>query len=495
MEDFAMHLLGQLFVEQTTPSEVVLFLFSATVLCLLVASCLYVLGMSLIWLIRLRWKGVEFHQVFFPSKRILFDNLVEYLLATGTAVVLSVAMVQRHTVVEAVRNQPLSNVGAVSLLRGVLPLQVIPDTLTKAATGMTLGSFLKPVLDTGRPPATRTAVEAVMAAKNVTGPSTAWLLVWIGLLVLGQLAYLGWHRYSKLVASPDGAGSPGYLGVGKKLLVLAVSVALLLVGYRQYADAENLADSVTAAVKAYQTNPSNEIQRAVEVQRRDLAVLEGSYDPTHPDQTLVGILSDQVARLRRNQDRLSRRLDSALTTLHNESDSLQRQLTGVGASAADASDLARTLRADINNTVQALQDEDGRQNSALQGLSDSLRLLTSSLRREVGALRALHSNEGEVMVVGMGSAEVRSANMQQVLTRGRLPLSRRLPPGRYRLLVPRIPVIGAASGTAPSRDSLNQSLAIRGAVTARAVRAVQVPRTDTLDFFVRADRITTITIR
>ena len=138
--------LRRLFVEQTTPSEVVLFLFTVTVGCLVLAACVYAVGMAFMWAGWLRGRGVTLGQVFLPSRRILSENLAEYVLAAGTALSLTFAVVQRHEIVEEVRGAMVSEVDGVSALGAVFPLQVLPDSLDAVVKGMTLEGFLRPVM-------------------------------------------------------------------------------------------------------------------------------------------------------------------------------------------------------------------------------------------------------------------------------------------------------------------------------------------------------------
>lgn len=121
-----MDTIRQLFVEQTTPVEVTLFVFSASAACLMAAVLAYATGMTITWALLLRGRGISLAQVFFPTKNVLATNLGEYLLGAATSLSLFLAALRRHDVVEAVRATPIDSAEVLVRLTPAFPLESVP---------------------------------------------------------------------------------------------------------------------------------------------------------------------------------------------------------------------------------------------------------------------------------------------------------------------------------------------------------------------------------
>jgi len=494
--------LRRLFIEQTTPSEVVLFLFTVTVGCLALAAFVYAVGMTSMWLMWLRRRDISLGQIFLPSKRILSENLAEYVLAAGTALSLTFAIVGRHDVVDQVRGAMMSEVEEVSAVGAVFPLQVLPDSLTSVVNGMTLEGFLSPVLQTATPSATVSLVRAAMSDAGLAPPQTGWLLVVIALLATGHLTYLAWQRSSKLIARPGAAGNPGYVPVGRKLLVLAVSVALLLVARVQYADAGNLAESAGAVMRAASEaegeggDPGTaRVREAVQAQLLDLSVLQNLHDGDGRGGSFFDALAAKVGRLGGDQERSAARLDAEIVDVRAHLEGIRGELGALDARSEERLD---ALGSALDERIRNLEGEQERQARRLASVEADVATASDQARRAMdmaAALRSLHADEGELIVLGARTGAVQVLQGQTVVARGSLPLTATLRPGRYDLVYAAA-VTPPTGGSAPlgganlssGRDD------VQALPTPVANLSILAPRADTLRLVVRADRLTSVTL-
>lgn len=224
-------------------------------------------------------------------------------------------------------------------------------------------------------------VEALLTDGVVPLPSADWLIgVAIGLAVL-HILYLAWRRSNKLLADAGKAGAPGYTPVIRKLHVLSLSIAVLLVGWRQHSDSERVATAVAESIRTDVSLDEPEggvVAGFILEQRRGLSVLAGVFDPNNPDASLVGAIDERVEDL---EDRLARELDGLggrLDGLGGRIDGLDRadaslagDLTALDRLIHGPPSLFDSVRGELDRGLASLTEEDLRHRDALTGSSDS----------------------------------------------------------------------------------------------------------------------------
>src|SRR5262245_14084099 len=93
--------------EQTSPTEVMTFLFLAIALCLVTSFLIYCSISSIFWSARLR-NQVALSRVFLPTRQQFTNYLGEYLIALSTTAILLLTLVIRSELVQQVLSQDVT---------------------------------------------------------------------------------------------------------------------------------------------------------------------------------------------------------------------------------------------------------------------------------------------------------------------------------------------------------------------------------------------------
>ncbi len=216
--------LTDLFVEQTTTTEVVVFLMVCIIVCMAIALATYAAVMSAWWLVRLRGH-VSLTQVLFPSREQFNEYRGEYALALATSLVLSITIAAKHDLVQQVLEY--NDEAGLARVSRELSLAEAP----RLAAGLTAESLLKPALSAGRSEFAALVIEAViMPQVERTGLSawltTPYLLAFCVVLTLAYLSWLAVRRSRDLMENPD--EPPDYGRTVRGILLVSLCIALLL---------------------------------------------------------------------------------------------------------------------------------------------------------------------------------------------------------------------------------------------------------------------------
>lgn len=217
-----MNRLSLLLAEQSSPVEVIVFLFVVIAAFLITALLVYLLIMTVL---RLGLpKPVSWSRVFFPSAEQFRESLGDYLLALATSVLLSLTLIVKHDLVQQISGTKVDPAHAAEIAR--IFDYGVPTDLLLEMEGAALSEVVQPLLAAGK-----VEESSLLVRHIVKGLPESWLtppvLVWscIALAML-YLLWLSRRRFKTL--SRNAEAPPAYVSVFRSLLTLALCVGLLL---------------------------------------------------------------------------------------------------------------------------------------------------------------------------------------------------------------------------------------------------------------------------
>ncbi len=395
----------QLLAEQTTPAEVLNFIFVCVVVALAAAAVLYMLIMSALWLGGLL-PGVRYARVFLPSRKQLIEYLGEYSLAIVTSLLLGLTFAAKHDLVEQIASEPLNESHAEELAKLAAGHLDVPKLIE---VGATAGAVLSSYIELGKTTQVKVFVQALvgkLGADRLRRPPTRGHLLAVSMLMI--VAYLAWlarHRYRDLRGNPDLEQAPDYARTIGGLVTLAVCIALLLAS-PTLEDNGLLTQSVMAAVP-----------------HRPLSARES---------VIAGKARTEIAKANEVEE------------ANGKLEALRSSVRALNAEHRRFRDSAAALAAQLNELRLKIAEQ------ADRGASDSLARLLAALNGRVRPLEAWHGS-GAILVLVEPQGQYFISRMG-VLGR---PLQgsdagfHRLGPGRY--------LVRAAVSAPPAIDTVDVS--------------------------------------
>ena len=345
----------QIFIEQTSPLEMIVFMFLVVVACLFVAAVFYAVLMSVVWALSLRHSGVGFRQLFLPSADQLRDYAPEYVLTSGTSILLAYTTVARHALVQRVKGLDAADVEGIG---GLFSPTDIPgaDALADALAGLSLTEVIQPALKSGRSEEVKAILVGVIDGSENLAFDPRMVFIGAAILVLAHLLWLAQRRTKYLAANPDRTGTLNYGKTSKSIRVLAVCVALLLAAPTMAADSERLADSAMAAIESTEL-PAD----AVPVEIIE-AILAGSS---------VATVAARVTEAEAVDREIESRLADAETLLRGVDDRLGGIDDSLAETAANLAEHTRLIAA-LDSRFGSLESTMGAVGPRLDGLESQL---------------------------------------------------------------------------------------------------------------------------
>lgn len=384
--------LRQILVEQTSPLEVIVFMFLVVAACLLVAAVFYAALMSLVWAFRLRYSGIGFRQVFLPEREQLRDYAPEYVLTWSTSMLLAYTTLARHALVQHIKGLRVDDVTGIAAW---LPAGGNGEPVHDAAAEITLTNVIQPALRSGRSAEVKAILQQYVESESLAFDPTFVLAV-AAILVILHLAWLAHRRYEFLAENPDKTGTLGYDNTAKGIRVLAVCVALLLAAPTLAASTERLVDSTLASIAADEVEPLPDELRTAVVEGGDVANLAARVAAMEAqNEALRDLLAERGARLAgidamferidavllesgdnilAHADQLGA-LDNRLASLETSAGDADLRLAAFEGRLADVAELLRAARADLDaraGTVDGLVTRMDAAEAALRGIIDDI---------------------------------------------------------------------------------------------------------------------------
>jgi hypothetical protein len=485
----------ELMARQTTPLELVSFLVVTTGLTLVVAGLGYFVLITVLWWARFRSRvQVKYHEVFLPSRSHFRAFLWEYLLAITTSLVLGLTIAEKEQMVAQVlefdvadlRQLPDSAAFA-HTMESLFPLHRLPgveqggeslaalESLVRdqAGAGQALyaTNLLKPVLRSGRSDAVRAMVDLIVPQVLAETPGFRRVLrvalFWTCAgLILAYLLTLGLKRLTLLEKDPARKGAVQYGGTVRRLVTVAVCVALLFASPVLVEDRELIADSAMGALQhdVLHEPPTDALGAAImaaidrqydqqgsivsagteDVLRRlSPAVdrLEGALRGVEADlggrlsalEAQLGAVNDSIREQRRG---LADELRSLRAVTSEESARLRARLGTLAGDVASNTDRIAALEGLLGGLRENIEANGTTARQALEQARETERLVIESVR-EVRAQLAEFTNRELVLIEVSGTYALTSLDTGQDVVRGARSGLRWLSPGRYRLTTPR----------------------------------------------------------
>jgi hypothetical protein len=426
-----------LFLQQTTPDEVIVFLLLTILITLAMAFLLYAAFLLVFWRARLK-RVVPLRSLLFPPRKQLWAYAPEYVLVAATSLLLSLTILERNDVVRMIHEMEIGRLpaSAAEAVRGAMPFYAVddsdargdggsPDSVTSAvvavlkedraslATLANVGAIalLRPMLAAGESGRTMLAVRSI--AEEV-GPS-AWsklvsrnrLLIATCLLLLLYAAWLALRRGRAVQKDP--ATSTDYRRMAGRLVVPCLCIGLLLISAASVGDPERQVRSAVAAAGIVDLSLDGEavaeavrgtmVRQAVQVSR--LRPLISGDDSIVSVGALAGRISSAegtleslaatLGELRRQgleNRRISEEALQALATGLASADSA-RLATEIRLEAADAG-AARRLDA-LEERMAAMRTDFARLGSDLAGRVEIIEELRRRMAGAEGSILALQA--------------------------------------------------------------------------------------------------------
>ena len=389
--------LKQLYIEQTSPTETIAFIFVAVAFCMVTAALVYVAVMSLIWAGQLRFRKVRFRRVFLPSAEQFGEYAGEYFLALATAIILSLTLTAKHATVEhiktALNNAKLNSAADCEKfdVAHVFPLHVCPQRLA----GISVLNLLQLADDHGQSDQAKFILESAYRKEQddgrlpTAGITEGRILAACGFLIVCYLLWLSRKRFRYLVEDPEGKSEFDYAETARALLALSVCVALLLVAPTMLPNARTVGESALASVKALDPPPeiqTQEIEAVFENQRHNLGLLDDI--PKGSDEPIFTLIKRIDRKVRDIEDKLRAGSDT------------EAQLQAL--QARHQQDIAR-LEAALNTN----RDQQ-------KVLADQFNVLSKEIRGRGGLLNEIRGRGGLRDVIrGRGGLLERVANLEK----------------------------------------------------------------------------------
>ncbi len=431
--------LKQLYAQQTTPDEVVVFLLLGTLVTLIIAMLFY----SVIVLVLSSWRmreGVSAWGVLFPSARRMKNYAGEYTLGTVTAILLAFTVAAKQDAVQVILDQNISAIGS-ETIKSALPkggldvasltqagadpdaAQNLVDWLEDeptASISRRAEEIIRPLLASGMAESASLVVrEAVRAfdpyAKFKLSQDVIFAFA-IGLL-LGYVTWFGVQRWQEVRKSND--AEPNYAFIVKRLALPAVCIPLLLVSASAMESSERLANSVIGYVDSTDVEQELPLSLAIKDQIRDFRDAENRVNVEDLEavssllaamESRVATLSDRIDSSSASMSQLSGRLNNLdgnitavrgrLSNLDSSLNSLTQQLRNAEQQSKLNADNALRI-AEIANTTSKLATE---QIAETQADLERLQQSFTRLARQVAAgtkeegLLYVYSGRGRFLV-------------------------------------------------------------------------------------------------
>lgn len=248
-------LLRQLLAEQTSPIEVIISLLVGVVVCMTIALVTYVAVMLCLWTVYLRKRGFGLLRVFLPSAEQFKTYFGEYVLAISTAILLSLTIFAKHT-----------------LVQNIMEYRFVDNTGVAASSGdatmFLLATLVRAPLAAGNSEEVRIFIEESVVPHLERAGLAGWLTerrLVIACLVLSAFYVLWLVR----VRSKEPSKDPKYGRTIRGVFVLGVCATLLLLSPSLLAD-DSLAESAVAAFRETAETPTekryvlDDMQRAAD---------------------------------------------------------------------------------------------------------------------------------------------------------------------------------------------------------------------------------------
>lgn len=392
-----MNWLASLYAEQTTPNDIIVFLFLGTLFTLSIAVAAYSIILVVVW--QLRYKDeYELKVLLLPTLKNIRANLGDYVLATFTALLLLFTVSAKHDVVDQVLNGDLTEIDHVTA-SSAFPFQDLTpasgqqdeteiekvvawakgqadETLSIKAADMIL-PLLKNNFTEGANIITRALVEKLEISQSAVKVQRWILALAVGLLI-GYVLWFGWRRWYRI---DNQEKTLKYADVIKRLSAPAVCIPLVLISALELGDPEHLEASAMAAMAA-QEEPDTSLSLAVDqLARKTLG--PPLYRRGDEESRVTGLIDEQLAQLESHQAQLQDH-DRAISALVADMTKLQQHISTLDALVPRVSSLESQMDAIAGRIdgVDNLADE-------LAGLQQEVRVLERRVGERINSAVSL----------------------------------------------------------------------------------------------------------
>ena len=413
-----------LLAEQSSPAEVLAFLAIAMVAFLVVTFLIYLLIMLLLKPALPR--ELSMRRVLFPPGSQLRSNLGEYLLASGTSLLLTLTLFAKSDVVDQIANYDMGQVDR-ERVASLFDFGLKPE-LSDEIERSSLNEVVKPMLSAGRVEQANLLVRGVIAQGVHETFLTPAVLVGASLVLAAvYLGLLARRRYKSLKDNPDSA--PQYAGTFRSLLALAFCVGLLLASTLPLAEGgERMLAASTLESIAHDMKPGappSDVSRLIaEELEEQLQAASHLYCPDceEPDRNIWELVEEGSGDSESVALKL-RAINAELEKIRSEQAAV---LQALGADRDRAMNDLNARLADLNAQLQAMMDRFQRMASedaatldqvaslaggvaAVQGgleeMGESLRRVQAENQRGLEQMTARHERDLQSMGIQLQRAE------------------------------------------------------------------------------------------
>lgn len=349
-----MNRIVELFTEQTTADQTVIFLLLGTFFILVICLVAY----ALLLLLLSRWRMPQEYtvwQLLLPSGDSIRRYSAEYLLSGFTALLLALTVAVRHEMVEEVLSSDISQINH-QLVSSALPMgpplkahlvaagangeqaQRLIDWMDKGTIKKVSVSFeglLRALLESGLKVEANSLLSLVVDSAFTEKYSRLLKRVLLLAATILLIAYVGWfsvQRWKKVRTKK--AGDPDYAEIIKRLSLPAVCITLLLASAVTLPDKQRLINSALARAAMIPEPTDQTLEPALAA-----VVNKQVSQPTDPDSLFNPEDLDAINSSIRN---LSERVNRSRQKISE----LESQLSGLDKSMDDANKLHEDFSAE-----------------------------------------------------------------------------------------------------------------------------------------------------
>ncbi len=277
----------QLFVEQTTPVEVLIIILVCIAGGMIISFILYAFFVLAIWSMRFR-KKVTLRYVLFPSNKHVKEHLGKYLLSGLTTLIVVSTLVTKHDLIDAVKNYKWK-ASDIEQIEEVLPM-LSNSSIINDLDGQVAATLLQPLIDVGdsRSAKVLTTIILRFVKQEKRAPfilrflTEGEYLVWLCIVLsVVYILFLTSDRFSRIRADSESSEETQYGKTARSLLLLVTCIGILLA-------APNLAREYNEAIDGLPIGPSVGSCGSAAYRGETVIVADISKDPLWKDYRELG---------------------------------------------------------------------------------------------------------------------------------------------------------------------------------------------------------------
>ncbi len=244
------NIIKQLFVEQTTPAEVLIIILVYITGGMIISFILYAFFVLVIWSMRFREK-VTLRCVLFPSNKNIKEYLGKYLISGLTILIVVSTLVTKHDLIDSVKNYRLSDI---EHIEDVLPM-LSNSSIINELDDQVAATLLQPLIDVGdsRSAKVLTTIILRIVKQEKRAPfilrflTESKYLVWVCIVLsVVYILFLTSDRFSHIRTNSESSEEVQYGKTARSLLLLVTCIGILLTTSNLVNDEEALTAGILA---------------------------------------------------------------------------------------------------------------------------------------------------------------------------------------------------------------------------------------------------------